>query len=221
VSAAVIGAGLVVTGCSPIKMGAAAIAGSQRITIATLDTEVTDLSQAAKLYPTVVQLNAAQLTQDTLTWLVRYQINEEVARQAGITISNAQAQAALAQVYQQAQSEAQSEGLTNVTLQEILAASGIPPNTYAELGRFEAIELQFVKNANGGTTPTSNSASTAAEAKFSHAQCLAAKALNIAINPQFGRMNYTQYEVVPAPNPVSRAQGPASAAAASGLAPAC
>jgi hypothetical protein len=59
VSAAVLGAGLLVTACSPVKMGAAAIVGNQRVTIANLDTEVTNLSQTAKLYPGVVQLSAA------------------------------------------------------------------------------------------------------------------------------------------------------------------
>jgi len=34
----------------PVKMGAAAVVGNQRITMATLDTEVTNLSQAAKQY---------------------------------------------------------------------------------------------------------------------------------------------------------------------------
>ncbi len=51
VSAAVLGAGLLVTGRGPVKMGAAAMVGNQRITIATLDTEVTNLSQTVKLYP--------------------------------------------------------------------------------------------------------------------------------------------------------------------------
>jgi hypothetical protein len=223
VSAAVIGVGLVVAGCAvtPLKMGAAAIVGNQRITVATLDTEVTNLKQAAKQYPSVVQLNATQLTQDTLTWLVRYQINEELARQAGITISTAQAQTALAQVYASAKADAESEGLTNVTLNLIMAASGIPPNTSAELARYEAIETQYVKKVSGGKVPTSSSAQTAASSKFSHAQCLAAKALNIAINPQFGQMNYTQYAVVSAASPVTRSQGPAPTASPSGLTPAC
>ena len=55
-SAVVIGVGLVVTGCAvtPVKMGSAAIVGNQRISVATLDTEVTNLSQAAKQYPGVV-----------------------------------------------------------------------------------------------------------------------------------------------------------------------
>ncbi len=116
-SAIVIGVGLVVTGCAvtPVKMGSAAIVGNERISIATLDTEVTNLSQAAKKYPGVVSLTATQQTQATLTWLIRYQINEEMARQAGITVSPAQAQEALNQAVASAESAAKQQGLTNVT----------------------------------------------------------------------------------------------------------
>jgi len=221
VSAAVIGLGLAVTACSRVEMGAAAIVGNQRITIANLDTEVTNLSQSAKRYPGVVNLTATQLTQETLTWLVRFKINEEIARQAGITISSAQEETGLALLYSAAKSEAQAEGLSNVTLNLIMAANGIPPNMSAELGRYQAIETQFIENTNGGTIPTSSSAQAASTKQFQHAQCLAAKALNILINPQFGRMDYSTYLVVSAPVTVSRPEGPATAAALSGLAPAC
>jgi len=156
VSVAVIGLGLAVTACSRVEMGAAAIVGNQRITIANLDTEVTNLSQSAKRYPGVVNLTATQLTQETLTWLVRFKINEEIARQAGITISSAQEETGLALLYSAAKSEAQAEGLSNVTLNLIMAANGIPPNMSAELGRYQAIETQFIENTNGGTIPTSS-----------------------------------------------------------------
>jgi len=221
VSAVVLGAGLVVTGCAPIKMGAAAIVGNQRITIATLDTQVTNLSQAAKQYPGTVQLSPAQETQETLTWLVRFQINEQLARQAGITVSTAQAEAALAQIYAVAKSQAQAQGLSNVTLNLILAANGIPPDMAAELGRYQAIQDQFVLRANGGKIPTTTSAQAATTAKLQRAQCVAAKTLQIEINPQFGQLNYTQYQVVSAPSMVSRPPGPAKPASQSGLMPAC
>ena len=221
VSAVVLGAGLVVTGCAPIKMGAAAIVGNQRITIATLDTQVTNLSQAAKQYPGTVQLSPAQETQETLTWLVRFQINEQLARQAGITVSAAQAEAALAQIYAVAKSQAQAQGLSNVTLNLILAANGIPPDLAAELGRYQAIQDQFVLRANGGKIPTTTSAQAATTAKLQRAQCVAAKTLQIEINPQFGQLNYTQYQVVSAPSMVSRPPGPAKPASQSGLMPAC
>jgi hypothetical protein len=44
--------------------------------------------------------------------------------------------------------------------------------------------------ANGGTLPTTTSGQTAITAKLQHAQCLAAKALAIQINPQFGQLNF-------------------------------
>ncbi len=155
VSVLVAGAGLVLAGCSagPVKMGAAAITGGQRITIATLATEVADLSQAVRQYPGVVQLSPAQQTQETLTWLVRFQVNEELARQAGLTVTTAQAEAALAEIYAAAKSQAQAQGLPDVTLELILAANGIPPDLSAEVGRYQAIENQFVRQANGGTLP--------------------------------------------------------------------
>ncbi|MGH3180807.1 MAG: hypothetical protein ACRDOE_02715 [Streptosporangiaceae bacterium] len=212
---------LLVAGCSPVKMGAAAITGNQRITIATLATEVTNLSQAAKMYPGTVQLSAQQETQQTLSWLIRFQINEELARQAGITVTTAQAQAALAEIYAEAKSQAEAQGLSNVTLDLILAANGIPPDLAPELGRYQAIQDQFIRQANGGTIPTTTPAQTATTAKLTRAQCVAAKNLNIQVNPQFGRLDYTQYQVVSAPSMVAATPGPAPTASSSGLTPAC
>jgi hypothetical protein len=224
-SAVVVGTGLAVTACSvsPVKMGAAAITGGQRITISTLNNQVTNLSQAAKRYPGVVTLTPLQQTQQTLTWLVRYQINDELARQNGITVSTAQAQAALAGIYASAQASAAAQGLTSVTLDLVLAANGIPPDTAAELGRYQAIETQYVKDVSGGALPASAAGQAAASARLTHAQCQAAKALDIQVNPQFGRMDYSQapYQVVSAPSAVSGTPGPAPTASPSGTAPPC
>jgi hypothetical protein len=221
-SAIVIGVGLV-TGCAvtPLQMGSAAIVGSQRISITTLGIESANLNQAAKRYPGIVTLTPTEVTQTTLTWLIRYQINEEVARQAGITVTPAQAQAALQAAYASAKSSAESQGLTNVTLDLILAASGIPPDTSMQLGRYEAIATAYLKIANGGTTPTSSSAQTAAGNKLNQAECQAAKSLNIRVNPQFGQLDYSQYQVVTAPNPVARPAGPTASASPIATAPAC
>ena len=221
-SAIVIGVGLV-AGCAvtPVKLGSAAIVGNQRISIATLGTEVTNLNQAAKQYPGVVNLNQTQATQATLTWLIRYQVHEELARQAGITVSAAQGQAALDKAVADAEASAAQQGLTNATQELILAASGVPPNTAAELGRYEAIATEYLTIANGGTAPTSSSAQTAAGNKLNQAQCQAAKALNIQVNPQFGQLDYSQFEVVSAPNPVARPAGPTTSASPVATAPAC
>jgi hypothetical protein len=115
-AAMVSGVGLVMTGCAvtPLKMGSAAIVGSQRISVATLGSQASNLSQAASKYPGVISLTPTQETQATLTWLIRYQINDEVARQAGITVTTAQSAAALASAYQSAAATAEQQGVTNV-----------------------------------------------------------------------------------------------------------
>ena len=221
VSAVALGAGLVLTACSPVKMGAAAIVGNQRITIATLDTEVTSLSQAVSQYPGIIQLSKVQETQETLTWLVRFQINEQLARQAGITISTAQAQSALDQIYSATTAQAEAQGVSNVTHNLIMAAYGVPPDLSTELGRYKAINDQFAQQANGGKPPATTTEQSATTAKLQQAQCVAAKSLKIEVNPQYGQMNYAQYQIVSAPGAVFRAEGPAKAASSAGLTPAC
>jgi hypothetical protein len=220
-SAVVIGAALVATGCSPVKMGAAAIVGNERITIATLDTEVTNLSQTAKLYPGTVQLSQEQETQQTLTWLIRFKINDELARQAGITVSTAQEEKALNEIYNAAKANAQAQGISNVTLNLILVANGIPPNLADEVGRYQAIDDQFAVQANGGKEPTSTSAQDATSAQLNKARCQAAKALKIQVNPQFGQLNYNQIAIVTVPGSVSRPAGPAKTPSQAGLSPSC
>jgi hypothetical protein len=227
-SAIVVGVGLLATGCAvtPLKMGSAAIVGNQRISLATLDSEVTNLSQAvsqaSKQYPGEVNLTASQQTQAALTWLIRYQVYEELARQQGITISPAQAQAALKQVISSAETSAAQQGLTGIGQNFILAASGVPPDTSGELARYEAIADEYLKMANGGTIPTSGSAgATAAGNKLSQAECQAAKALNIQVNPQFGELDYSELQVVSGSPTVTRTQGPVTAASPVATAPAC
>jgi hypothetical protein len=204
-ASAIVGAGLMVAGCAvqPLKLGSAAIVGNQRISVATLDGEVTNLSQAAKQYPGVANLTATQQTQATLSWLIRYQINDELARQQGITVSAAQAQTALNQAVAGAKASYEQEGVTNPSQTEVLVLSGIPPNTASALGRWAAI-------------------ATAAGSNFTKAECQAAKALNIQVNPQFGQLDYSQYAVVTSPSTVTRTQGPVKASSSpSATAPAC
>ena len=212
VSAVVLGAGLVITACSssPVKFGSAAIVGDQRISLATLDSEVTNLSQAVEQYKSTVQLSQEQQTQQTLSWLIRFKVNEELARRAGITVSNAQADTALATIYAAAKASAEQQGIPNPSLDLILAANGIPPNLAHEVGRYQAIDDQFAKQANGGTEPTSTAAQAATAAKLTKARCQAAKALNIQVNPQFGALDYSTFSVVLTPSGLSKAPVPAA-----------
>ena len=220
--AVTVGAGLAVAGCAPVKMGAAAIVGDQRVTIANLDTESGRLASAVKSYPGVLSLSQQQVTQQTLAWLIRFQINEQFARDNGITVSPGEASSALHDIYTSGQAQAAQSGISNASQELVLAAYGIAPDLGTELGRYQAIENAYLTQLNGGTMPTSNTAGVNAEvAKFQHAQCLVAKSLNIRVNPQFGRMDYSTYGVVTAADTVSRPSGPVQPASLTGMAPAC
>lgn len=221
VSALVLGAGLVMAGCSPVKLGAAAVVGDQRITVATLSNEVTNLSRHAKLYPGTVQLTQAQETQETLTWLVRFKINDALAKQAGITVSTTQVDNALNEIYKQAAASAKAQGIANVSIDLILTANGIPANLRGEVGRYQAIDDQFLLQANGGKAPTTQAEDTAVTDKLDKARCVAAKQLKIQVNPQYGRLDYTQYSIVASSSKVTRSAGPKPTASPTGLAPAC
>jgi hypothetical protein len=220
-SAVVVGAALVATGCSPVKLGAAAVVGDQRITIATLNNEVTNLSRYAKLYPGTVQLTQAQQTQETLTWLVRFKINDALAKQAGITVSTTQSDKALNEIYNAAAASAKAQGIKNVSINLILTANGIPANLRAEVGRYQAIDDQFLLRANGGKAPATQAEDTAVNDKLTKARCVAAKQLKIQVNPQYGRLDYTQYSIVASPSKVTRSAGPTPTASPTGVAPAC
>lgn len=220
--ALVLVAGLAAAGCAPVKTGAAAIVGNQRLTIANLDTEASKLSAGAKKFPGVVNLTQQEVTQQTLSWLIRFQISDRLASQNEISPTSAQVQNALQEILQSAQAQAAQQGIKNVTLDEILVNAGIAPDLQEEVGRFQAIEDQYLTDANGGTRPTSSSPNlNALETEFSHAQCLAAKSLRIKVNPQFGRLDYQNYQVVAGVDTVSRPSGPVTAAQSVLTAPAC
>jgi hypothetical protein len=207
-------AGLAVAGCSvaPLKMGAAAITGNNAISVATLTNATDALTTAGKAYPGAYTLTAQQATQSTLTWLIRFQIGAQLASNTGLNITEAQVQAARNDLTAAAQ-----QGST--TLKEYLVNNGVSPTLSDSLARWEAIEIAYLKQANGGTLPTSETGP--ASTKLNNATCKAAKSLNIQVNPQFGRMSYTSFTVVDTADSVSRASGTKQTSSISGQFPAC
>jgi SurA-like protein len=211
-AAAVLGVGIAVTACGSARLGAAAIAGNQRISSTTLSTEVTDLNQAYQANKKQIQLQfpASQMPQQVLSWLVRFQVREQLAKRQGITVTPADVQQALNAINA---SIRQSGG--SAKLSQVAVANGLPPDQINELGRYQAIQTKLLDRMDGGTLPTSTSAQQTLENKFDRSQCLAAKSLNIQVNPQFGTLNYSDFSVVLAPTTLSKPQSVAPTPAAS------
>ena len=217
--AASFGACVVLAACGPVKMGAAAVVGSDRITVSSLDTQVSNLQAAAKPYGSQVQLPASQMPAAVLGWLIRFDIGNQLAAAHGISVTPAQVQQGKADIDSQVQSIASQDGLSSP--QVVLVSAGVTPQMQSELYRYQAEQTAFAEQVNGGTLPTTTTQSNTVNAALTKAQCNAAKSLNIQVNPQFGRLDYSQYNVVPAADTLSRPAGIPSPASTTGLVPAC
>jgi len=188
----VMGAAALLAACSPVKMGAAAIVGDQRISSSTLDTQVSNLQKDLGLYDPTVHVTptvAAVLPKLVLTELISFQIRDQTAQDLGVTVSQADIDYALNYVVRQPL----ADGTHYASQNQMIVSQAVPLNLRDDFGRYYAIELDFLKNKNGGTLPTTNSAAVQqAVSQFSTAECRAAKGLNIQVNPMYGQLSFDQ-----------------------------
>jgi hypothetical protein len=208
-AAAIIAAcALALAACGPIQLGAAAIVGNQRISTATLTSEVSTLQGVLRANKGRVQLQfpQSQAPQEVLGWMVRFAVREQMGKRNHISVTPAQSQRALAIISAQARA---SGG--NVPLYLLAAANGLPRDMLSELGRYQAIQNALISRLDGGTLPSTPSGQQQLGLKFSHEQCVAAKSLHIKINPQFGRVDYSQLSVIPAATALSSPETPSPA----------
>ncbi len=201
-TAAALAGVLMLSACGSVKLGAAAVSSNQRISAATVTAEVNDLSQAYQADKAKIQLQFAksEMPQEVLSWLLRFQVREQMANRYGITVTQTQVQDALNSIAAQAKQ-------SGVTTRDLAVANGVPPDQLNELGRYVAIQDAVLNRLDGGKLPTANAALTTLSNKFDASQCVAAKSLAIQVNPQYGALDYRSIGVVAAPNKLSALPG--------------
>ena len=184
--------------CGPVKIGSAAIYGGQRITVTTLSDQVSSLEQAAQTGKTKTQLQfpTSQAPRQVLGWLLRFQIRDELAVRNHVFVTAGESQRALAIL-------ARQTGRTGPAFVQLAVANGIAPDMLPDLGRYEAVQRDLIIRLNGGTLPRTQARVQVISAQFNHRECVAAKSLNIQVNPQYGQMDYGTLSVIPAPSPLS------------------
>jgi peptidyl-prolyl cis-trans isomerase SurA len=219
---AALGVSLLLSACSPVQVGAAAIVGNQRITQSTLDTQVSSFNDAAADYPGQVQVTAAEAPAAVLTWLILFAIEDRMASDAGITVSQADIQAGTVSIEQQIAQEESQAGVSP-NLNAGLLNVGLPPQMLPDLGKYQAQLDAFAVKVNGGKLPTTTAENSAVDTAVTKARCTAAKSLSIQVNPQYGQFNYTQYAVQSgtSDNTLSALSGPPVKPSTAGLTPAC
>jgi hypothetical protein len=206
--------GLAVSACGTTQLGAAAIAGSNRISATTLTSQVSNLNSAYaadKAKGISPQRPTSQEPQQVLTWLLLFQVYDRMASQHGISVTDADSQRALNQYEAQAKQ-------SNVSLEQYWSAgAALPPDLLPQLGQAAAIQARLVAQLDNGTTPTTSAQESKVDSALSHQQCLAAKSLGISVNPQYGEYNYSDFEVVPAPPSLAAEASPSPSPSASAV----
>jgi hypothetical protein len=140
---------LTACGSGPDRTGAAAVVGDQRITVATLQSKVNQVRAAQEASPQSAQLLASstKLSTQTLTMLVQTAVIERAADDAGVTVSEGEAQqdrsaalqqfggneealnAALLQQFGIAPAEADNYFRTNALLGKLISSLGFQPGS--------------------------------------------------------------------------------------------
>jgi len=204
--------------CASTQLAAAAVTSRNRITISNLTAQVANLNTAytadkkKKIQP---QRPVGQETQQVLSWLLLFQVYDQMASQHNISVSHSELQAAQTQYQSQAEQ-------SHVSLVQYWSAGGaLPPSLLPELYRAGAIETALATKLNGGTRPTSTAEQQAVQLKLTRQQCLAAKSLNINVNPQYGVYNYNGFSVVMAPSTLAADPTPSPAPSALRRTPPC
>ena len=204
VIAAAAAAAIALSGCGPARLGTAAITGDQRISASTLSDEVSNLQNAYQAGRAKIQLQfpLAEAPQQVLGWLLRFKIRDQLAVRNHISVSSGESQRALSLL-------ARQTGRTGPAFTQLAVANGLPPDLLPALGRFEAIQNVMLTRLDGGTAPKTSARVQALTGVLDHRQCVAAKTLNIQVNPQFGQFDYGTLAVIPAASPLSAPTAPA------------
>jgi hypothetical protein len=207
--AAALAAGAVLTACGgPVKLGAATVMSNDRITASTLAAQVANLNKYYLKYQGKIQLQyeVSQMPQQVLSWLIRFQVGDEMAARNGITVTPGQQQAELQAINKNAQSSTTTGA--PVPLTALAVENGLPPDLLGELARYQFIQTTLVNRLDGGKDPGTTSGRQAITNEFNGYQCRAAKSLNIRVNPQYGQLDYTQISVIAKPSTLSADPSP-------------
>jgi hypothetical protein len=207
---------LVLSGCGQggrawLRPGAAALYGNQRVSAAQLSAQVANLNTAYQQAVKVrvqPQYRPAAMPAKVLSWFLRFAAIDQAAALASprITVTPHEAQQALA-------AEAASVRQSGDTLVEAAVLSGLPPDMLPQLGRWIAIQDKLVARLDNGVSPTSAAGQQALLTALSRRECLAAKSLDILVNPQYGAFDYgtsglsSQTQVVLVPSRLAAAPG--------------
>ncbi|MFB4313027.1 hypothetical protein [Actinomadura sp. 21ATH] len=178
---------LAACGGGPVKMGAAALVGDERIATATLDQAVVDWRREFRADQRANQIRAANeprggggepLVQSdprrALDMLVYFRIGDEVARRNGITVTGGQV-----------------DGLTGELDRRVGAASltraqGLPGRYAPDLARVSLVQQLLAQKLGATPGPAATQQNAIVQQQIRQRFVETARSMKIKINPRFG-----------------------------------
>jgi hypothetical protein len=190
-------AGAALTACGPLKPGAAALVGNDRITVAKLDATVKAWSKELPKYPAAQQIAQQAQAQgqqtpfdpsspqrSALYQLVDMKVWDEVARNAGVSVSGGQVDALIAR----------NGGMA--TLDANVVAEGLPTRYSRDYAR-SVLLRQAVLQRYGVTTATDQQSQQQALQQVAGSYQRAGRRLKLEVNPRYGSFDFRRMSLGP------------------------
>lgn len=185
--AALVAAGLLASGCGPLKMGAAATVGDQRITGEQLDRTVTRTLDAVRERSLGEVRDMSSVRRLELSRKISATLLDAAADRAGIEVTSGDVDAFIARQGDRKQFEAQ-----------LLQQFGVPPQELRDEVRGALIRQRLADKLDPGGSPDQQ------QAKVSDYMRDLAHDLGVSVSPRYGRFDAQQLAIVPGKDTLSR-----------------
>lgn len=190
-------AGAALTACGPVKTGAAALVGNDRITISKLNATVDEWSKELPKYPAAQQIAQQAQAQgeqvpfdpsspqrSALYQLVNMRVWEEVARADGVSTNGGQVDAIIAQ----------NGGMA--TIDANVVAQGLPTK-YSRDYVASVVLRQELMRKYGVTTATDQQSQQRALQQVAGSYQRAGRRLKLEVNPRYGSFDFQRMALGP------------------------
>jgi parvulin-like peptidyl-prolyl isomerase len=185
-------AGLVASACAtPVKAGAAAIVGDQRVTTSSVEATSTSVQEQAEAED-LGELDGATLNRITVERAIRSLLTAELAEREGVTVSQGEVDDYLAQI----DDEGQTDQLTLDALN-----NGVPSNEIRDEVHDFLLRQKVGEELVSGTGPEAEQERLAA---INDAMIALAEETNVSVSPRYGTWDAETISVLPPEDDLSR-----------------
>lgn len=192
------------------RPGSAVLYGNTRVTNSQLASESANLLTGYDTFKgklgSQLSYSPADIPRQVLTWMLRIATINALAAREHVFVTSAGVQRTEV-TYRKLLAQQRA------TLPEFAVSLGLPPDMLLQFSRLVAVQDKLENRLDNGKPPAQGTAAfNKLTLTISHLQCVAAKGLDIQVNPQYGVFDYSRFQVVPLTGELVSKQSAAQAA---------